>query len=340
MSKKDRTTKEYDLITKKPEKQVQPKEIDGPSPIISSTQPKVRSVIHDVLSSETIPSAKVLINRGGDISRPKGMYISVPINLFGYSSGPNEDLLIDMEWYSILAYPKPMVQYYLSSYDFDYRPKRIFDESDEFLRKAYKFLEVSNLNISFGHQLRTTFNELRKEDTNGKPLYPINQSAEIRNHYLLLAYSMTRLLFEKKATIPLRNYTQMTYPGVIAASYVLRSYGFYKVILDTLKIDKFSEKARKKEKVKKPIGFNNIPSITAHLSREALFVTGRNETVSNYAKHDYFALQNLVLNIPDIDQQTIDERIKLPFPEDPEKVNMRCNYYIQLINERKYKVGT
>lgn len=326
---KKRVSKEYQIKRVTDSPSVVP---PLPSPQVRiEPQPEVRSVIHDVLASRSIQPARTTASKGG-----RGSYILVPINLLGSADGPMAQLPIDMEWYSISAYPSALHRYLLSGYTFDYRPSRsVIDDSDVFLRNAFHRLRDVGLNISFGQQLGPVFQELTTSHRDMK------ESSTIRNKYLLLAYAMTRLLFENRATYPLRLYSDMSFPAVIAASFINRAVSFYQAILSSLKIDVFLIKTVGR---KKGNGFNNIPNIASDLSMAALYTTERiiDKKTSGFTDHEYYILQNIVLNIPDIDQEIIDERIQLPLPtpRDQTRIDMRCNYFIGLLKQRLSRVSS
>src|SRR6185437_3869202 len=263
MSKKDRSSKEYEIKIVRPKPTLA--EIDkNPAMPTINPQPKVRSLIHDVISSDTVPPASVLVNRAKEVGKPQGMYITIPLNIFGGGGSESATLALDVEWYSATAYPENVRVYMANNYSFDFTPKNIIDDSIDFLTRAYFSLKTVNLNINFGEQLGEVFQEL----TGDNPKHRINESSATRNKYLLLMYAMTRLLFENRATYPLRQYPQMSYSAVIAASFMNRATAFYQSTIQALKFDSYKEK---NQEVIKKKAFDSIPTISSQLATEALY---------------------------------------------------------------------
>ncbi len=328
IAKKDRRSIEYEVMTEQTrrrqrEDRLRATEMRDPlagTPSVSRDQiPPVRSFIHDIVSSDVVPSASVVMqNKSGTFTRPRGMYIMVPL------LDNHMPLPIDGEWFSSAAYPPQMHRYLLHSYNMNHVPVKIIEESEFFLRQAYNDLSKVGLNIKFG-VLNSVFQDLITR--------PMSQNNAVRNNYLLLAYSMTRLLFENQATLPLRKYESMSFPSVIAASFMNRALGFYDFLLKFLKINVFLDYTVNRPGGRKLNAFDYIPTIATKLAVAATVVKDR-IMPTKINEFQYEVIQNIVLNLPKLDEKDRDERVKLPFnAEDPERMSMRIKYYLSLIND-------
>jgi hypothetical protein len=262
----------------------------------------------------------------------------IPTSVAGVADkGNTPSMMIDSEWFSIQAYPVEIRQYLATGFSFDDMPRsaaETMEKTQGLLRKAYLYLDQVGLNLKIGAGFQQMFGELVKCDaTKVKPLHPYNENPTTSNMYMVLAYVLSTLLWTAGATKPLRDYPEVTYPGVIVASYVVRMTSYYKDLSKAVGgvFLYGGPTASLNPTPKLGSAINSIPSITFSLRGSIDYVTGR-KPADTCSEAGYVSLQQAALNIKGINKKLVE--LKIPPRTDPlgEKIrDARCKYYLGLV---------
>lgn len=274
-------------------------------------------------------------------------------------------MMIDTEWFSVDAYPTVIRRYLASGFNFDLKPSdpgSVVKDTQIFLRSAYANLDNVGLNIKIADAFKKLFDEILDTDTEGgvgRPDHPYEESDLVANVYQVAAYVISKLLWNAKATNPLRDYPEVTYPGVIMASYVGRLTRYYTDLSKIMKLDDpkspkpylpvGGRETQVDESLIKHLGDRkykpvhllsyaviNIPLLTAQLRIAADYATGRKTDTKNCSPMTYKALQDAALNVKGLDEKTIVNNIYIMIPPSDNPLSdqikdTRCSYFLGLI---------
>lgn len=273
---------------------------------------------------------------------------------------PLPSMLIDTEWFYPQAYPKEIQQYLTTSFVFRYRPSdpaKIVEDTQEFLRAAYRTLHDVGLDIKISDGLRQLFDEITSSDAAGNPLHRYNESEATSSFYLILAYVVSTVLWTSGAGKQLRNYPAVTYPGVIMSCYVYRLTRYYNDVSKVMGLSspiavkpylvsggrtaatataRLLEHGEPTRDLTLGEAYQSIPPLTADLFIVAQYLTGRLTSTTNCSQETYAALQQAALNVPGLDDVVVAKNIGLDYPDKSNPlaqkiVDARCSYFLGLI---------
>lgn len=277
-------------------------------------------------------------------------------------TAPLPSMLIDTEWFYPQAYPVELIPYLSNGFSFDLKPKtpgEVIEITQEFLRDAYTLRSTVGLDFPVAPGLAKIFSEICKENDDGSPVHPYGESDATRNMYMILAYVMSTQLWTLGFSRPARNYTEVTYPGVIIASYIYRASTYYVDIMNALGLKatepylRSGGRARSTDttvlrlfggtetladpKPKMP-AIIAIPTITRNLRISADYATGRQSSTTKCSTATYTALQDTALNVKGLadDVATTNVMILIPPKTNPLRqqiMDARCSYYLGLIRK-------
>lgn len=269
-------------------------------------------------------------------------------------------MLVDSEWFYPQSYPAEIQQFLTTSYAFNYRPSdpaKIVQDTQEFLRVAYLHLSDVGLDIKLSPALLQIFSQISSyDDKTGKPKHVYEESPLTSNFYLIMAYVVSSILFAQGTSRPLRSYSQVTYPGVIMASYVVRLTRYYNDLSAKMGITPTkpylryggrnaptTEAALRShgeetgaDPAARPEAYTAIPIITVLLFRAAQYATGRLTSTTNCPADTYLALQDAALNVPNLSPTVAEKNVLLDLPDPTNPlaqsiIDARCAYYVALI---------
>lgn len=260
-------------------------------------------------------------------------------------AAPLPSMLIDSEWFMPQSYPPLLQQYISASFAFDLRPTSpisVIEVTQHFLRTAYTNRNALGLTIKIADGLKAIFDDLTSMVYTGKvgrPKHPYGESEATNTGYLVLAYVMSTILWTTdKNALTIRNYPEVTYPGVIMASIISRMVVWYhdvsaalgllnsdtpylnaggtldvsdtSAVLNHADSDKSALNARRSQFI------NAVPSIAVVLKTAALFATKRLTLApgDNCTKEQYKALQDAALNVKGLSKNIAREAIILNAP--------------------------
>lgn len=304
----------------------------------------------------------------GTALAPSGVVPTPIVGASGTAAVPTAafpSMLIDSEWFFVQAYPVEIRQYLTTAYSFDVKPtspEDVVEKTQELLRSTFRNLKAVGLTLEIGKGLKAIFDEVTAPHPSDKkkPKHPFNESQETKNLYYILAYVVSNLLWVQGTSLPIRNYPELTYPGVIVASFVVRMTGYYLDLSAKLKVGTtanprpYLRAGGLKDITETSLltqhgnlgsqqlptlsAINSIPTITAGLKISAMFATGRS-TISvniNCEKKTYAALQDAALNVPGLTPLVIEQIL---MKKEDSKTNLlsdkiaaaRCTFYAGLI---------
>jgi hypothetical protein len=280
-------------------------------------------------------------------------------------------MAIDTEWFYPQAYPPEVRQYLATSWSFDVRPKTaatIIEDTQEFLRHAYGDLPRVGLDIKIAAGLQEMFKELTFMDPHTNvPKHPYSESEAVKTSYMVLAYVMSTLIWTNGGHKPLRDYKEVTYPGVIASAYVYRMTTYYIDLSNALGLlgpnvaqpyirggghtmstmtDELLNHGTPLEHCSKQeypncsmSALTAVPIITYILRLAAEYALGKKTDLTNCSDALYAALQDAALNVKGLDDTIATANIMLQVPEQTNPnaqriTDARCQYFLGLIQKK------
>lgn len=293
--------------------------------------------------------------------------VSTPI---GTTPPPLPTMLIDSEWFFLESYPPELRQYLATSYTFDVKPKQpgeVVEMTAELLRNAYKCLKPMHLNIEIPEAFKVLFDDLTsdvKDVQPPTPKHPYNESQATQTLYLVLAYILSVLLLKANGPGSLRSYTEVTYPGVIIATYLFRLRTFYndvskklglsntvpyltaggrRNITETGSLMRIGDRSTSQSEPLPTAAINQIPLLATRLRIVTTYLNATpTPKFTSCSFEDYYALQDAALNVKGIRDLPPDSLVvktimlkRQSAKTDPyaEKVgSARCTYFMALLN--------
>jgi hypothetical protein len=239
-------------------------------------------------------------------------------------------LLLDTEWFFLDSYPKEIRPYILSFGNFDTRPstsEEILKLTSNFLMEAYTLRNNIGLNVNPPKILDKPFGVLVEETGTGY-VHKYGESEEINGVFISLAYVFSLMLLNAGATLPLRSYTEISYPGIIVASYVNRMTGYYNAITsssDLLKGKHFLTHGVQQ----KSFSITHIPFYTNKLRITAEYITGR-KILTSCDEELYEVLQESILNVKDLPRILSQKIASTHYDQgNPNHMNELCRFYLE-----------
>lgn len=294
----------------------------------------------------------------------------IPTPVGGASGSPAKpesalpSMLVDSEWFFIQSYPEELRQYLTTSFSFDLKPTspvQIVELTWKMLVDAYNYASKINMDIKIADGLKTIFSKLVKVK-DGKYEHPYTENEETRALYLILAYVFSTQLWLAGYNLPLRNYPEVTYPGVIMASFVSRMKTYYLDLSkelglsptqykqdggrlsssDTSALLRHGQLASVKNPLAsieaKPAAILNIPRLALQLRRAADFATNRTTNTTNCDELSYESLKDAALNMPGLDDVLASKILALKDPDSKDPLSgkitdARCAYFLGIIKK-------
>ena len=302
----------------------------------------------------------------------KGIIVPTPVaGAAGTPASPNSPLpsmAIDIEWFNVTAYPPEIQQYLAIGWSFGLKPTSaatIMETTQVFLRHAYTNLASIGLNIAISAGLTEIFNEVvqTNDDIYRTPKHPYGESEAVNNIYMIMAYVISTLLWTNGAHRPLREYAEVTYPGVIMASYVRSLLVYYVDISNNMGLLGPSaprpylrggghttssptsvmlyhgDTSALADLSGKDFAFTMIPVIAHSLRIAAEYILGKKTLTGSCDKPTYAALQDAALNVRNLDATVAKSTILFEYPDKTNPVRQkiadtRCTYYLALIQKK------